>query len=575
MSYCLEKQWLVPGVDRRKLELFSKQLQVSTILASILLNRGINTLEEAKAFLESSLTELHNPFLMKDMDKAILCLHSALRYKCPIMIYGDYDVDGITGASVLVRVMRRLCANYSYYIPHRLKEGYGLSCETIYRAKEQGIKIIITVDCGISACKEVDLANELGIQVIITDHHQTPDILPKATAILNPRQKDCPYPFKSLAGVGIALKLSMALLASLGFPVGENDPPLNDCLDLVALGTIADVATLLGENRVLVRHGLKQMTHSKKPGIIELKRVAGLEEEEIKSGHVGYLLAPRINAVGRLGNAAEAVELLTTDNYRLAFEIAGNLDRFNRERQEIEHGVMHEAFNKIEKEGHLERDYILVLSSPNWHPGVIGIAASKIVEAYHRPTILIAEADGVGKGSARSIPSFSIFDALRACSCLLRNYGGHTAAAGLTIDSSEINLFRNQINQVGVEKLSREDLTPCIKVDAEVDLDTMTPDLVEELEKCAPFGLGNPEPVFVARGLQIMQYPRIVGENHLKMKVRQRANRVPIEAIGFGMKTLLNKVFPSLPRVDIAFNPHINNWTDKPRVQLRLKDVKF
>jgi len=490
------------------------------------------------------------------------------------MIHGDYDVDGITGTSLLVRVMRRIGANHSYYIPQRLKEGYGLSCETVARARQQGVKIIITVDCGISACREVELANELGIQVIVTDHHQPPDVLPKATAILNPRQKDCLYPFKSLAGVGIAFKLSAALMSSLGILGGEEDPPY-DCLDLVALGTIADVAPLLGENRVLVKCGLKQLTRSRKPGIIELKRVAGLEESEIKSGHVGYTLAPRINAVGRLGSAAEAVELLTTDNYRLAFEIAGNLDRANRERQEIEQSVLGEAFAKIEGEGHLAQGNILVLSSSGWHPGVIGIAASKIVETYHRPAILIAEMDGIGKGSARSIPSFSIFEALRACASLLKNYGGHKAAAGLTIAASEIGSFRERINRIGAEKLSHDDLIPQIKVDAEVDLDKITPQLVEELERCAPFGLGNPEPVFLARGLQILQSPKIVGENHLKMKVRQHVNRGPTEVIGFGMKSLLDKVFPALPRVDIVFNPQISNWNDKTRVQLRLKDIKF
>ncbi|HWP48924.1 MAG TPA: single-stranded-DNA-specific exonuclease RecJ [Candidatus Limnocylindrales bacterium] len=574
MRIKLPKQWVIPRIDQGKLEFFSKELRISSILASILLNRGLETLEAASDFLEPSLTNLHNPFLMKDMDKAVTCLQRALQDKSLIMIHGDYDVDGITGTALLVRVFRELYANYSYYIPQRLKEGYGLSCETIQKAKQQGVKVIITVDCGISACKEVELANELGIQVLITDHHQAPPVLPKATAILNPRQKECLYPFKSLAGVGIAYKLSVALMSSLGIPPSEEIPPYN-CLDLVALGTIADVAPLLGENRILVKYGLKQISRSKKPGVIELKRVAGLEEEEIQSRHIGYSLAPRINAIGRLGNASEAVELLTTDNYRLAFEIAGHLDRANRERQEVEQNVLDEAFAKIETEHHLDQGNILVLSSPNWHPGVIGIAASKIVEVYYRPTVLIAEFNGIGRGSARSIPSFSIFEALRECACLLKNFGGHMTAAGLTIETSAISSFRDQINKIGAGKLSREDLIPQIKIDAEVDLDCITLQLIKELEKCAPFGLGNPEPVFVARGLQIMRSPCIVGENHLKMKVRQSITQTPAEAIGFGMKSLLEKVFPSLPRIDVVFSPQINNRNGKPRIQLRLKDIKF
>lgn len=570
----LQKQWIVPQIDWEKLQIFSRQLQISPILAAVLLNRDIHNLEEAKAFLEPSLGSLHDPFLMRDMDKALACLHQAFWHRDLIMIHGDYDVDGITGTSLLVRVLRRIGANHCYYIPQRLKEGHGLNCQTIVKAKQQGVKVIITVDCGISAYKEVALANELGIQVIIVDHHQTPDILPEAVAILNPRQKDCCYPFKSLAGVGVAFKLSAALMLSLGASFKEDEPPY-DCLDLVALGTIADVVPLLNENRILVKYGLNQLTRSKKPGIIELKRIVRLEETEIKSGHVGYTLAPRINAIGRLGSATEAVELLTTDNYRLAFEIAGDLDRANRERREIEQVVLDEALTKIEREGHLEQGDILVLSSLNWHPGVIGIVASKIVEAYHRPTILIAETGEIGKGSARSIPSFSIFEALQESASFLKNYGGHKSAAGLTIATSEISEFRKHINRVGAEKLSPSDLIPQIKVDFETDLDKITPQLLEELELCTPFGLGNPEPVFVVRGLRITQYPRIVGENHLKMKVCQQMNQLPTEVIGFGMKNLLEKISSISRWVDIVFNPHLNSWNGKTHIQLRLKDVRF
>ena len=569
--YQNKKRWRVREPELALQKTLAASLNISTITSQLLINRGISDIQQAERFLSSTLSDIRSPLGMKGMKEGVERVQKALHNKEKIAIYGDYDVDGITSTSILLMFLKSAGANVSYYIPERIAEGYGLNADAISKLAERGVTLLITVDCGISDHAELKLAKGLGIDVIVTDHHEVPGDLPPAYAIINPKQSGCPFPFKNLAGVGVAFNFIIALRASLrdeGFWKEKEVPNLKEYLDLVALGTIADVVPLVDENRIFVKYGLMELTASTKPGIIALKEISGLNDVPINAGMVGYRLAPRINAAGRVGKGVDGVRLLTSESYDEAASIAKLLDDGNKERQGLEEVILREATGMVES-GLISDRKSIVLASENWHPGVIGIVASRIAEKYYRPTVMIAIKDGVGKGSARSIHSFMLYEGLKECSHLLNEFGGHDYAAGLSINEENIEKFRDAFERVASNKLSDEDMVPEMDIDATMDLNDVTEGLVNELDNLAPFGEANPEPLLCSTGLGIADC-KVVGNNHLKMRVKQ--GRTVRDAIGFGMGNL--NLSPGI-NLDTAFIPQINLWNGGKSIQLKLKDVRI
>jgi len=432
----MRKIWRVrdPNIEVQKS--FYSELKISQITAQLLSNRGINDPKEAGEFLACSLSSCHDPFLLKDMDKAVGRIRKAISDKERILVYGDYDVDGMTSVAILKQALTKLGATVETYIPNRLEEGYGLNTNAIKRALKDGVSLIITVDCGISSFKEIEYAKLSKIDVIVTDHHEiVAKRLPQAYAIINPLQDSCKYPFKHLAGVGLAYKLAKALYDGTSF-IAE------DFLDLVSLGTIADIVPLKGENRILAKHGLDEINRRQRVGIKALTDLAGLSGKDVSSGHIGFILGPRINAMGRVGSPEKALELLLTEDKEEATRLAKMLDTENRNRQKIESKILEEALSKVEREVNFKHHKIIVLASEGWHAGVIGIVASRIADRFHRPAILISLDGKYGKGSGRSVERFNLFDVLIQCKDLLMGFGGHEGACGLTIDKDKVDEFR-------------------------------------------------------------------------------------------------------------------------------------
>lgn len=569
------RRWRLAQADPASAEALAQALGVPVLMASLLLRRGCETPDAARAFLDTPLTALHDPRRMAGMEVAVDRLRAAVARHEPIFVCGDYDVDGVTGTALLVQGLQRAGGEVDYQVPRRLEHGYGLHPSIVESAAARGARILVTVDHGIAAHEAVALARARGMDVIVCDHHLPLPVLPSATAILNPRQAGCPYPFKDLCGAGIAFKLLQALY---GPGAGEEVWPF---LDLVALGTIADLVPLLGENRILVRSGLRELARSLaggRPGLRALAEVAGVsiaDSKPVGVGQVAFGLAPRINAAGRLDDAASGIRLLLTRDLSEARELATKLDQQNSERQDIEEAILVDALARAQSEQDLRRDRAIVLASPTWHPGVIGIVASRLVERLGRPTALIGIQGAEARGSARSAAGWHIADALGRCGDLLLQYGGHRAAAGFSIRPDHIAAFRARFLALAVQDLTEDDLTPTLTVDAEVSLDGLDLDVANTLARLGPHGVGNPEPVLVAREVQVMQTARRVGRNHLKMKVRQsvRSDHV-IDAIGFDLGSLVEPLSrPSVPRIDLAFLPERNVWNGREMLQLRVKDV--
>lgn len=565
----MNMRWqLAEEPDPQQIKELCGELGISPIIARIMLNRGIETVAQGRVFLHPRLEDLHDPFAFKDMGMAVERIITALKEKEPIMIFGDYDVDGITATSLLYLVLSRLGAHVSYYVPNRMSEGYGLSETGIQEARGRGVKLIITVDCGITATDQVGLAKSRGIDLIITDHHEPQEQLPKALAILNPKRPDDDYPDRNLAGVGVAFKLAQGLCARLGF----DDSELETHLDLVALGTAADIVPLSGENRILTKFGLEQVAKTNKIGLRSLVEITGLLGEEIETGHVVFILAPRINAVGRLGDAQRAISLLTTSQRERARQVARFLNDENRRRKDIDEGMFQEAQDLIEKHVDLESDRAIVLASEKWHPGVIGIVASRVVEQYYRPTVLIALEGDRGKGSGRSIGGFNLYVALEECQDLLTRFGGHKYAAGLTIEADNVATFREKLKAVAAERLSPEHLIRSLKIDVSITLDQADQELLDTLDDLAPFGPQNMRPVLMATNLEVVGYPRVVGQNHLKFKVRQN-DRV-LDVIAFDMGKRLGDLEMGKASLNLAFVLEENRWQGKASLQMRAKDLR-
>ena len=566
----MKLKWeLTPPADPSVVNRLASELSLPPVAAEILVGRGLDNKAQAEKFLYPSLGDLLDPFVLPNMDKGVDRVMRALRDKEKIMIFGDYDVDGITSTSLLFLVLNKLGAEVTYYLPNRLIEGYGLSEEGILEAQRRGVSLIITVDCGITAVEEIAFAKTKGIDTIITDHHEPKEILPEASAIINPKTIPGGYAGGELSGVGVAFKLTQAIYRRLG----QDESELEDHLDLVALGTAADIVPLVGENRIFTKFGMAQIARTTKPGLKSLIFVSGILGQRIGTGQVVFILAPRINAVGRLGDAELAIRLLTTRDESKAAEMSRMLNEENRRRKSIDETTLKEALDLIEQDVDLVNDKAIVLASSGWHQGVIGIVASRLVERFHRPTIMIAIDGNEGKGSARSIPGFHLYEALKECEGYLSNYGGHKYAAGLSIPPENIQPFRETFIRVTGGKLSKDDLIPRLSINAPLELEQINPELLKVLELFAPFGPQNMRPVFITEKLHIWGEPYVVGNNHLRLRVKKSG---PVfDCIGFGMGDMVKVLCMRGIRIDLAYVLETNHWNDTYKIQLRIKDIKI
>ncbi|MGH7767927.1 MAG: single-stranded-DNA-specific exonuclease RecJ [Candidatus Binatia bacterium] len=537
------------------------------LIARLLAHRGVTEPDAARRFLSSSLrADLPSPFLMNGMERAAERLAAAVTSGELVCVWGDYDVDGTTGTAALICFLKEIRCSAIYYIPHRIDEGYGLNSQGIRQLQAQGVRVIVSVDCGVSNYNEIELAQSLGIDVIVVDHHQPPELLPPALAILNPHQSSCAFPDKGLCGAGLAFYLVIGLRAKLrdaGW-FGGAEPDIRLCLDVVTLGTIADMVPLKGVNRVLSRRGLEVLGGSTRPGILALKQVAGVAAGEITAGQVGFRLGPRINAAGRMDAALKVVAMLTTDSADEARRIAEELDAHNRERQTTEAKVLRAAIEQAGAE--IGERCSLVLGQEGWHPGVLGIVASRIVERFYRPTVVVGFHEGVGKGSARGIRGFHMVEAFRGCADLLEKFGGHEYAAGLTIRQENFSAFAERFEETSRRSLTPEQLSPVIDVDADLDFSEIGVELLRRIGELEPFGIGNPEPVFMTRGVEICERKGINGGSRFKLRHGGRT----FGAVAFGLEERWPETSPS--KIDIVYRLNENEWNGTYAVELRLLD---
>ncbi|QGQ95427.1 single-stranded-DNA-specific exonuclease RecJ [Paenibacillus psychroresistens] len=543
-------------------------LKISPLIAKLLVTRGIKTEVDARHFLGADEAHFHDPYLLDGMTEAVERIRKALTHNEKIRIYGDYDADGVSSTSLMVFLLKTLNANFDYYIPHRVNEGYGLNKNALELAKKSGVSLLITVDTGISATEEIDYANEIGLDVIVTDHHEPPELLPQAFAIINPKKPGCPYPFKQLAGVGVAFKLAHALLGRLP----------HELLEMATLGTIADLMPLQDENRLMVKLGLERLRSTALPGFKALLNVSGIERGAVTASHIGFSVAPRINASGRLDSADTAVRLLTTDNEQEAEHLAFDLDVLNKERQRIVEEMLTEALLMVEKDPNFHERKVIILAKEDWNVGVIGIVASKLLERYYRPTIImgIDAKTGLAKGSARSIVGFDLYKALSESADLFLHYGGHQAAAGMTIQQDRIPELGRRLELLAEQWLSPEDFLPIMQADLVCDLKEMPLEMIQQLEQLAPYGMGNPSPRFIFRGLGIDEMKTMGREQqHLKLVLIESKGEAAcsIEAIAFGKGTL-SMLISSTAQVDVYGELSVNEWNGKRKPQLMMQDIQ-
>jgi single-stranded-DNA-specific exonuclease len=523
-----------------------------------------------RAFLDADYRGgLHDPMLMKGMPEASARVARAIADREPVAVYGDFDTDGVTAVTLLVQALTAMGGDIRPYIPHRTREGYGLNNLAVEQLAEDGVRLLITVDCGISNVEEVARAAALGLDVIVTDHHHPPDVLPAALAVVNPKQPGCAYPYKQLVGVGIAYKLVQALFKR-GLRIGELRG--RDLLDVVALGTVADMGPLDGENRVLVKAGLDALNATGRPGLRALIEVAGLTMGKVTSSDIGYMLGPRLNAAGRLDDAARAYELLLADSYARAKVLADELNQTNRARQDLTKQVQAAAKAMAEADGRSERRVVL-LDSPAFQAGVVGLVAGKLADEWGRPVLLIERGEELSRGSARSVPGFSVIDALTSCADLLERFGGHSAAAGFTIVSQRIPELDARLQAIAAAQLTDEMLQPSLSVDAEVGLNELSWELLAELAGLEPFGQGNPQPALMSAGLQVVDArTRGADGQHLKLLLRKDGGST-YEAIGFRLGHLANALRRH-PRIDLLYTLEANEWNGERKLQLNVKDLR-
>ncbi len=573
-------RWCLRPHDRDRIEALSQSANLSPLVAQLLLNRGVEDAEGAREFMEVRRKDLHDPEGLPGVIEAADRIVSAIRDGRKVVVYGDYDVDGVCGTSILWSCLRLAGSkNAEYYIPHRVEEGYGVNGDALKHLKHE-IKadLVVTVDCGISSVKEAQLAREIGLEFIVTDHHTIGLDLPEADVLVHPRLPGSTYPFPDLCGCGVAFKLAWQICK--GFGDGKKASPhlrdfLLQSLGLVALATIADMVPLEGENRIFVRHGLSGVETHPSLGLQALLKVSKCLGKRLNSGNVGFQLAPRINAAGRLERAMLAVEMLTTSNADRAAELAEQLDDCNRRRQEVEQKIVAEARAMVEEQGGVGDRGAIVLGHQDWHPGVIGIVAGRLAELYHRPSIVVALGNEVGQGSGRSIAGFNLYDALFACSGGLTGFGGHSAAAGLKLPPSAFAAFADQFDQHCREALSlRPDLLKKeLSIDAEVPLGMLTLKVVEDIHSLEPYGIGNPKPILMADEVRLLDEPRFVGERKNHVQLRFSQGSVIQRAIAWNMADRCRKLLPGTV-CSIAFLPTINEWNHRREVQLELRDFQ-
>jgi len=569
-------RWLLPEASEGSALSLSHALQLHPLSARVLVGRGYDTPDAAARFLSDKLADLPDPMTMKGMPQTVDRLCRALREKQKITLYGDYDVDGVCSTALLSLFLEDVGGQVATYIPHRLEEGYGLNVQALERIAADGTRLLVTLDCGITSHAEISRGNALGLEAVVVDHHSVPDTMPPAVAVLNPLQPGCGYPTRQLCAAGVTFNLCMGLRKRLrdeGFFQGRKEPNLKAMMDLVALATVADVVPLTGANRILVKHGLAELSTARRPGIRALKEVSGMmADASVTAGQVGFKLGPRINAAGRMDDASLGLRLLRAKTEVEARSLAATLDAANRERQLIEQEILTAAMGQARLRAPRARG--LVLHAEGWHAGVIGIVASRVVERYCRPTVVVALKDGLGKGSARStLESFHLFDALTACAPHLLRFGGHKHAAGLTVEAGRVDAFRSAFEKLALAQVSEEDLIPRCRVDAMVRLDELTEEAVEAVQGLGPFGMGNPEPVFASRRLEgeprVLPNKKALGEpGHLKLRFRGAPH---VDAIGFGMADRLTLTEGPL---DLAFKVEFDDWSGVRRLSLKLKDVR-
>lgn len=560
------KVWICKDADKSNVAKLAGDAQISGLLAKVFVSRGIDDPQVVRRFLKPDRSGMNDPFLMDGMDAAVDRILKAVKDQEEILIYGDYDVDGVTAVSILVIFLNSLGARVQYFLPDRMEDGYGLTISTVEKVKQLGVSLVITVDCGITSVDEVDLLQKEGLQVIVTDHHECKEILPDAFAVLNPHKPGCGYPFKELCGAGVALKLVHGLCIRSG--CGD---AFMKYIELAALATIADVVPLQEENRVIASLGLKAMETTQNNGLRALINISGLSGKPITSYGAAFALAPRVNAAGRLGDASRGIRLFTAKDLVLAEAIAKELDDENRNRQEMEREILEEAFLYVEQKLDLVKQKVLVIVGEGWHHGVIGIVASKVLERYYRPCIVISVEDGIGKGSGRSINGFNLFMALSECQDLLERFGGHEMAAGLNLKVDMIDEFRIRINEYADSVLTDEDLMPHLRLDALLERGDITLKSVREMAAMAPFGEANPNPRFAYTQLIVMDIKTMTGGKHLKLRLADGGFYV--DAVGFGMGALAEELKTG-DVIDAAFTPDINTWNGNERLQLLLSDIK-
>ncbi len=567
-----KRNWRKKTVDPLLQRILSRELNISSTLASLLLNRGVNTVEDARDFLEGSLERLHNPFLMKDMEPAVNRILRAVRNGEKILVYGDYDADGITGTALLTKALRELGAEAGYYIPERLSEGYGLNGQFVGWARDEGVSLVVTVDCGISGADVVAMANELGgPDFVITDHHHMAAKLPEAAAVLNPHRADCAYPFKDLAGVGVAFKLVQALFSQYNYNPGT-EIDWQEYVELACIGTVADIVSLTGENRILVKSGLNFINSGPaNAGIKAIMAVGGFKKDKFETKEIGFIIVPRLNAPGRIGSARQAVELLLAGDPAKAAELAAELDKSNRTRQEVEAGVLAGVHNLIKEDSFIAGMEVLVAADWGWHQGVIGIVASRLTDLLGRPVLLISLEEDMGKGSGRSVPGFDLYEALANCSEYLVEFGGHSGAAGFSLGVDQLDNFRRAINEYAKDLLNCEHTPSIPEVEEVLPLAEITEQLASEIALLAPFGQGNPQPVIVCPEVTVLR-SRGVGKDgsHLKLTLQQEGtirDGIGFRLAGANGGSVRGKV------VDLICTPVLNHWNGITSVELDVKEI--
>lgn len=560
-------RWVFAQLDEDiRTSALEQKLGIPAKIAELLAIRGIETYDDAKLFFRPTIERIHDPFLMKDMDLAADRLALAIRNGERVLVYGDYDVDGTTATSCLYIFLKEFGVDVDFYIPHRFKEGYGINPEGIKYAEETGAHLIVSVDCGITAIKEALVAKEKGIDLIICDHHTVGDEIPDALAVLDPKRPDCTYPFDGLSGAGVGFKLIQGAIIKLGLPAKV----AYQFLDLVAISIASDIVPIVDENRILMKEGLQMIRKKPRVGIKALLDLIKMPREDINTTKIVFSIGPRINAAGRMGDATTAVQLMIAESEAKGKAFAHELESVNMRRRDKDSKTMEEALSMIDEDMDLSETSIMVLYKPDWHLGVIGIVASRLVDLYHRPAIMLSSVEGVIKGSGRSIKGFNIYNAMKKCEDLLEQFGGHEFAAGLTIKEGKVSEFKRRMNEIAYLDLSENSFEPELQIDTELRLEEIDMKFWKLLNQFEPFGPENLRPIFVSKKVEAVGVPTIVGNGHLKMKVKQGDSGV-FDAIGFNMHEYLP--FVRKETFDMAYVVEENHWNGRRTLQVRIKDI--